>query len=830
MEKRVRSMRVMLTTSLMTVAFPATVFAQDGTDPATQQSADEALPGEIVVTAQRRATSLQNTAAAVTAMSGEGLAEKGLTSVEALGVALPGVQISQYQGESSIFVRGIGTPIIVGGSESSTATYVDGVYIARPAAVGASFFDLASVQVLRGPQGTLYGRNATGGSVLLTTRAPTPDFGGEARLTVGNYGQFRMFGAVEGPIAGDTVLGRLAVQADRRRGYTSVTRPDGSIDRVENDKDVTLRAYLRFLPDDNLTIDLIGDYYQADDAANVFQYAGRGYADLLPQPSDYYTSFFPIILPWVSQTSTGRQSPALSRNQFGDLPYFNKPRIWGLTGKATYEFGEHSLQSITAYRATKSQFLTDIDMTDAFTSSLLRGEDHWQFSQDLQINSPSGRRFEWILGASYLREKNRIRNEFDGPFFPLVFQGLSAQLPFLGIPATGYDPDCCDLYLNGTTDTKAVAAYIDTRFRLLDRLTLAAGVRYSHETRGGTQQFGIFGSPVPDPVLAALGFYNAGPLDRAGFGSWTPKFAIEYRPSDSLFLYGSAGKGFKAGGFNTGSPENNPYRPEQIWSYEIGAKADLFDRRLQLALSAFKYDYSDLQVQDSVGQATIIRNAGSANIRGLEFEATARISRAFQVDMSVAYLDARFGDFSLVEPNRPVIYNPFTPTVGPVAADLMVQGSRVVGYDPVFGLVPVGAPPGFQPGTPFIQSYQARVSLKGNRLPRAPEWKLNVGAQYRADIGSGGSLTLRADYAWQDRIFFTAYNLPTVSQKSFGILSGRLTFTSSDDRWQLAGFINNAANTKALTNAVITGQVYGGIVIGNLLPPRTYGLEASIRF
>lgn len=833
---RTQKLRIALLGTSLIAGLPSIALAQDVTTPSQSAEAETELQA-IVVTAQRRATTLQDTAAAVSAVSSDDLAQKGIASVEALGVALPGVQISQYQGDSSVFVRGIGTPIIVGGGESSTSTYVDGVYISRPSMAGVSFFDLESVQVLRGPQGTLYGRNATGGSVLLTTRTPRRDFGGEARLTVGNYGRVQLFGAVEGPLAGDMVLGRLAVQVERRDGYTDVTRPSGATDDVEDKKDITIRARLRFLPTEDLTIDLTGDYYEADDAASVFHYAGRGYADLLSNPQTYYTQFFPSILPWVSLISAGRQSPPLSRNEFGDLGYFNKPKIWALTGKISYAISDYELQSITSYRKTKTNFLTDIDMTDAFASSLLRGEDQWQFSQDLQINSPTGRRFDWILGANYLKEKNKVRNEFDGPFFPLIFQGLSAQLPFLGILATGYAPGCCDLRLNGTAETEAFAAFADARFKLLDQLTLAAGVRYSHERRGGAQEFGVFGSPVPDPLLSALGFHNVGALNKVSFSSWTPKFSIEFKPNDELFFYGSVGKGFKSGGFNTGSPQNTPYNPEQIWSYEIGAKAELFDRRLRLGLSAFKYDYSDLQVQDSVGQSTIIRNAGSADIKGIELEGVAKLSRAFQIDFSAAYLDAKFGDFALAEPNRPVIYNPFTPTVAPVAANLVVpgtstpfSGAQVIGYDPVGGVVPAGAPAGFTPGTPFVQSYLARVSLKGNRLPRAPEWKLNVGAQYRVEVGSSGSLTLRGDYAWQDNIFFTAYNLPSVAQKAFGILNGRLTYASSDDKWQLSAYINNVVNTKALTNAVITGQVYGGIVIGNLLPPRNFGLEAAIRF
>lgn len=798
---------------------------------------DAASDGEIVVTAQRRDSELQSTAAAVSALSNEALEVRGVSSLESLGVALPGVQIAAYQGDASVFVRGIGTPIIVGGSESSTSTYLDGVYLARPATAAASFFDLESVQVLRGPQGTLYGRNATGGSVLLTSRAPAATFGGEGRLTFGDYGRIGTFLAVEGPLGSDQVLGRIAIQTEQRDGYTTIERPGGATTDVEDRDDLTLRARLQFAPSDALQIDLIGDYYRADDAANVFQYVGRGYADLLADPSTYYTQFFPIIQPWLFVNSTGQQSPPLSRDEYGDLDYFSQPEIWGITGRVAYDFEGLEFVSTTSLRTTTTNFHDDIDLTDAFSSSIERAEDQEQWSQEFLLSSPEEARFSWVLGASYFHDENAVINRFDGPFFPLLLQGLSAQLPFLGIPTTGYASDCCQLRLNGTTDTEALSAFADVRFALTDTLRISAGARYSTEDRGGTQEFGLFNSPAPNALLEALGYYNVATLENVSFDAWTPKVGIEYEPNDQWFFYASAGRGFKSGGFNIGSPQNTPYNPEEITSYELGMRAQLLDRRLRLGLSAFSYDYVDLQVQDSVGQATIIRNAGSADVFGVELEGVVRFTRAFQLDFALSYLDATFGDFALVEPNRPVIYNPFTPGVDPVAAPLIdpntgaaYVGSPVVGFEPVYGLVPVGAPPGFTPGDPFIQSYQARVSLSGNRLPRAPEWKINIGAQYEADLGAAGMLTFRADYSWQDEIFFSAYNLPTLAQDSFGILNGRVSYDTASSDWRISAFVNNATDEVVLTNGILTGQVYGGIAIGNLLPPRTVGVELSHRF
>lgn len=811
-------LKLFLSASVLSIAVSA---------PGVSYAQDSAQLDEVVVTAQRRENNLQDVAAAVSALTAAQLAERNLANMQDVGALNPALQVSIYQGEASVFIRGIGTPIIVGGSESSTATYLDGVYVARPAAAAVAFFDLGGVQILRGPQGTLYGRNATGGSVLLTSRPPSDVFEAETRLTIGNYDRVAAFGAVSGPLS-DRLSARLAVQLESRDGYTTVTRPNGSKTDVEDRRDLTTRLALRLKATDDLTLDATVDYYRARDRSQVFQYVGRGYADLLASPATYYT-LFPIIQPWLAFNAPGRQSAPLSRKEFGDLNYFNRPEIWGATGKATYQLGKAELSAITSYRRTRTNFRDDIDLTDAFASSITRTEHHWQFTEDLQANIEVSERFSAIVGASYLKESGRLTNEFDGPFFPPLLQGLSAQLPFLGIPTTGYAPGCCQLRLNGETGTRALSAFVDGRFKLTERLQLTGGVRYSHERRTGAQEFGVFGSPVPNALLGALDFYNVGNLQPVTFKATTPHVALEYQASETLFIYASANRGFKAGGFNIGSPQNTPYNPEKIWSYEVGAKSELFDRRLRINAAAFYYDYKDLQVQDSVGQSTIIRNTGSATIKGFEVEALARPTSRLELEVGFSWLDAEFDSFNLIEPNRPVIYNPFTPGVAPVAAPLLTPGSKIVSFSPTFGLVPVGAPAGFTPGTPFIQSYSAVVDLGGNRLPRAPRFKASASASYSFPIGSG-DLKVRATYAWQDDVFFTVYNIPTAAQDAYGALKMRATYRPNDGDWSVSVFGDNLTNEKALTNGIITGQVYGGIVIGNMIPPRTVGLEFNMTF
>ncbi|WP_173203187.1 TonB-dependent receptor plug domain-containing protein [Sphingopyxis sp. BSNA05] len=281
---------------------------------AQQDASDEAQDGGgdvIIVTANRRDQSLQDVPLSITAFGGNELENRSITSIEQVGAIAPGVQISTYQGDTSIFIRGIGTPSIIAGTDSSTATYVDGVYISRPAAIGPQFFDIERIEVLRGPQGTLYGRNATGGAVNIVTNRPTDVLEGNLQLTAGNYDRFRLAGALSGPL-GDSVRARLAFQWEDRGGYTTVTRPDDSTERVEDKEDYAIRLTVEadLSPDATLTVN--GDYYRANDKANAYFYASAGYGDEIP---DWYNSREGAqTLAYFAMKNAGRVSEAGSRD------------------------------------------------------------------------------------------------------------------------------------------------------------------------------------------------------------------------------------------------------------------------------------------------------------------------------------------------------------------------------------------------------------------------------------------------------------------------------------------------------------------------------------
>lgn len=783
-----------------------------------QETADENILffEEIVVTATRRSESLQDTGVTVSALSAAGLSARSIHSVEDSAAFMPSVHIASYQGDSSIFIRGIGTPAIIAGNDSSTATYVDDVYYSRAAAIGPAFFDVERLEVLRGPQGTLYGRNATGGALKVITKGPSEEFEGEARLIYGNYNRVGLFGAVGGPVT-EKVRARLAVQFEDRDGYSTLHRPDGSAlqdeQSADDQHDIAVRLKIEADLSENATLLLTGDYYKADDRANVFHYMSAGYAE---EVTDWYSSREGSqTVPYFIFKGQGNISESLSRDVYSDVDHFRKTEIWGITGNLDWDIGGYNLQVVANYKDTNPTMQNDFDGSDAFVNVYYREEDHWQWSAEAQLSSPEGEKLSWVAGASYFEEENIISNDIFGDFWePILIQGLTDLQNFGVIPVFPIDiPQttlCCDLHLNGDQATKAWAAYLDMKYAVSDKLTLNFGGRYSHEERDGTQAFhltllnpvaggeptlfapnvALFPGSVSDSrdgvVPDAFGFVMAPVNGPSTFSAFTPKFSVDYRVDNDILLYASVQKGFKSGGYNIGSSQRDPFEAENIWSYEAGMKSELADGRVRLNMAAFYYDYSNLQAQDSVGNQPIIRNVGKAKVEGLEIEALAIVNQYFQIDGSVTYANAQFTEGELSEPLRP-------------------------------------APLTQAPGT-LIQS------LEGLTLPRAPEWKFNIGGQTTVPVGDMGDLVLRLDYGWQSKIYYTVFNIDAASQDSYGVLNARAELVAEEGKWSLAAYGKNLTDEVYASNMILTGTVYGAEFVGSLGAPRTYGLELKVNF
>lgn len=800
---------------------------QSETEP--ENEADETPSEGIIVTATRRAGNLQETSASVSVFDSDALQLRGLENVEDIGLIDPSAQVALYQGEAQIFLRGVGTPITIGGTDSATAIYRDGEFLSRSAASLPGFFDVENVQVLKGPQGTLYGRNATAGSVLVTSKQPTEELGGELGLTVGNFGRIELDAAIGGPIIEDKLLFRVAARSANRDGYTTsrnLNDPSQPSEfDLEDQDEIYLRGVLEWRPSDTLTVSLSGDYYEADDRANTFFLIDNSFGFSQPpfNPNGPAINTFGIPagnfginnFTLLGQAAGNISEEATRDNQFSNTVPFNRPVVWGVSGRINWDLGGYELSSITAYRETRPQNFVDFDLSDSpiGRQTQFRQEDQWQFTQEFQISSPSGDRFQWIAGGSIFIERNEIRNEFliaslpalfdfavDNGIFPETIGGAQVRLP--------NDANCCVFNLNGNLETEAYSAFVDGSYEITDSFTIRAGVRYSSEERSGENLLSTE-LELNNPVLLGPPFTNIAPFPETTFDAFTPKFALEFQATDDVFLYASLTRGFKSGGFNIGSLQNDPFDQELTWAYEGGIRSEFLDGRVRLNLSAFYYDVNDLQVQTVVNNSIVVNNAAGAEVYGLELDASIELADGLSIDLAGTYLQTEITE---------------------VEVDATVDPTRIsVPSDPGLQNVVIGG--GIVPAT-------GAFNIIGNELPKAPEIQFNVGLNYAFDLNNGGEIRFRGDWSFQDSIFFNQFNdtgfsnLPVepITQDSYHWLKARIAYTTPSGDWTLSTFIDNITDEEVITNAVYNGAVSGQFGLGALAPPRTYGAEVRFTF
>ncbi len=741
-----------------------TSFAQDVAG-GGQDASSRALDS-ITITAQRRESDVQTTAAAVTALSGDDLNDRSIRNIEDLGLLNPSLQITNNQGEANIYIRGIGFTSIIAGLDPSTAFHMDGVYVARPAAQVSNFFDVERVEILKGPQGTLYGRNATSGSINVITKRPTNEFSAEFSALAGNYDRLQAFGAISGPIS-DRVRGRLAVQKETRGGYSEVVRQDIEpridqpliTDDVEDLNALSIRGTVEVDWSDTVRSTVIADYYEQDDQAVVWHFGGEN------------PDFTQVALFNTLANDAGRQTPN-TRTIPSEQDSFNRVENWGVSHRLDADLpAGYSLMALTAYRETKPNVFNDLDMSNAFLVDASRRENQQQFSQELQLSSPTDQFVSFILGAYYFDEKNDIFNEYNMPYLDQVF---------------GTTPDyCCTFRLNGLdTETTAYAIFGEATIDLTSTLSAVVGGRYSHEKRSGAN-VGVF-----EEINFGLAEFA---VDEDSWSAFTPKFGINYQVTDDLFSYLSVSKGFKSGGFNWGAFLSFPpdvtadevqtaltFDQEEVWAYEVGAKSDLLDGRLRVNAAAFYYDYQDLQVPFTEENNVVIRNAATSKIMGAEIETQWLLTDSLRGEFNYTYLNAEYDDYTTIDAKRP-------------------------------GL--------------------GEQDLSGNKLLKAPEHQFNVGLEYTGLLPERlGELTLRGDWIYQSEIFFTEFNRDEQSQDGYHWLKARATYAPVNSSWSIAAFVDNITDELVLTNQRISGNIIGSVNLNAYAPPRTYGLQISYKY
>ncbi|WP_176598173.1 MULTISPECIES: TonB-dependent receptor [Sphingobium] len=730
---------------------PSMAVAQDASTDAPDQAAQQTGLAEIVVTAQRRAESLQKAPIAVSAVSGDALAQRAVTDLTAIVSSVPGFNVSEQIGQARLTLRGIGVDNISTGSESSVAFNQDGVFFSRSAAALASFYDVERVEVLRGPQGTLYGRNATGGSVNIITKRPTFDHKGGVSITVGNYDTINADAYVSGGLT-DTVAVRLSGQIQNHSGYGTNITTGTDIDSKHSQ---ALRGQLLFQPNERLTILLGADYYHSDDRSNTYHYFG---------PAGLTASGDPVT---PTAILLGGVTPQSERDVASVRDPSTKAEFWGGRADISYELSDEvTLRSLTAYRSSKFDLKTDINPlgVDLFPLDLAEKSD--QYSQELQLNWDTDRN-KLVVGAFYMDET------IDGV--------LAAPLSLLTVG--GPDLFVQGFYAGGRLKTKAAAAFAQDSYSVTDALRITLGARYSWERKRVADQSDFDFDRLYDPANQPRVPVHH---DSKTFKSFTPKIGIDFDLAPQTLVYASFSKGFKAGTFNLGSG-GPALDPEKVDAYEAGIKSTLLDGRLRANLSAFYYDYSDLQVGKVQGQLVVLENAAAAEIYGVEGEFTLEPVRNLQLQLNASYLHARFTRYVTADQARP-------------AGDgVTVDDNGVPAFD-----------------------------LSGNSLPQAPNYTIDLSAQYSFDLPSG-SLTVRGESYWSDRIYFSPFNRDVVSQAPYNQQNAYVTYRA-ENGFRLTGFIRNIGNKTIRSSGQVATTLLGSPVVGFVKPPRTYGLTLAFDY
>jgi len=598
-----------------------------------QESADGVAVDEVVVTAQKRAENLQDVPVSVTALSGQSLTDRGVTNVIGLNNLAPGLRVSSGDAAANpkIFIRGVGLSDFNPNSSSGVGIYVDGVYVSSPLAQMAGFFDIGQIEILRGPQGTLYGRNTNGGAVNVTTKRPTQAFTAEATAEYATYDAVNLTGAVGGGV----IPGVLAVRAvgqfvdDGGYTYNRVTGND-----LNETRYWALRLSALYTPTEDLEALFQvnrfanrGDATQPQHRALFPLTAGAAGPDGFCAPAFYGTAQCGDAFGYVDTDGDDR---ALDANSEGK----DKIDLFGASANVTWDLGNVSLVSVTAFSwAHRNAFEnTDVSPNQMLEINYLARQR--QFTQELRLqsNDPDAR-LKWVLGAYYMDETVKDASTQDvlrdlRPLFPDGFS-LADSVAAFSYPYT--------------QKTKSYAAFGQADYQVTDRLTATVGLRYSADDKSFDYR-----SQAEGGLIVLL----TSQQDKT-FSAWSGRLGLRYEVSDDVSVYATYNRGFKSGGFFGGlatTPEELiPYDNEQLDAFEVGLKSELFERRLRLNLSAFYYDYQDQQVFAQALRngltVLVLDNAANSEVYGAEIEATAKITRNLSIDAGLSLLDATYGEY-----------------------------------------------------------------------------------------------------------------------------------------------------------------------------------------
>ena len=748
------------------LAGPAAAFAQEA--PAESQGGLD----DIIVTAQKRAEGLSDVPISISAVSGKQVESYGQTNLEQISSSVPNLKITQTAIANRIAIRGIASGDNKG-FEQSVAMFVDGVYYGRDQLSRLPLVDMERVEVLRGPQPTLFGKNAIAGAVNITTRSPTDEFEGTVSgLYEFNHKELQLTGVLSGPLS-DGIEARVVGYHRSMDGYfynQKLKRNEPNVDeyyvrgKVEFDKGGPLAAELKLE---------YADFAMKGQPRDVFGAVGN-YNAVFQGP------FFVSTVPDYVREDNG---------------YESRNKVFGATLNADLEIGEHTLTSVTSLLDYKTREIVDVDFSGiSFLDGTNLREDYRQFSQELRLTSPGGEAFNYIGGVYYQHAKLDVQ---DFTLFNPTFLGLGA--PFNALGDTRNDRD-----YSQTSDL--ISAFAQGELSLTDQLRVTAGARFNHEKKSGRRSLAIVQGPLstaPAAVVAAVfralnieAHSIAGKLSEDSFN---PMVNVQFDATDDLMIYASYARGTKAGGFDIRSnslptsttvakPGAFEFQDESADNFEAGLKYK--GRDVAFNLSFYRTKYKDLQVNIFDGTLNFnVRNAAAARTQGIEADFRAALAEGLTISGAIAYLDFKFTNFT--------------------------DGQCYYLQTP--------GPGGF-------------CDYSGKRNALSPKWSGNLNVDYWTPVGSDLKLSFNVNADFSSSYIAAANLDPRTYQGSYAKLGARVALGQIDNRWEVALIGRNLTDRRILQTGsamplatTITGgagNAYNGIVDR----PRTIAVQVTGRF
>lgn len=772
-------------TKLLTGAALSVVLA--GIQPAAAQMVME----EVMVTAQKRSQSAQDVGISISAFSRSQLEAMGYTNAQEVTAMAPGVTTMQPNGEAnySIGIRGVANNDFTTNVESPVAIYVDEVYISQMSGAGFMLFDIDRVEVLRGPQGTLFGRNATGGLVHYVTAKPTQEFGGYGSLSYGSFDRIKFQGAVNMPV-NDKLAIRASASTHQGDGYITNRLQPGS--KLNNANESAGRIQVLFTPSDAVDILLNARFGQQDIRTGFFENVSEANPD-------------GVLTPTVPNVSLDNYLDNDGDPYAGDYdkPGRNKLETYGFSGTLNWDMEWAELTSITDYQSVNRNYIEDSDASPVDYFNFYLTTDAKQFSEELRL-AGSTDKMKWVTGFYYMDLDINDTNGIIAPGFLTDFVNLVTPEVQNGDIPPFTDP--AEFGFNGLrnpyqTDVKTWSVFGQLEFDLSDELSLIAGFRYIDEKKNhnyrdiayfypGTSNNGL--DPNAEEVVDFVTPYAGKRHDK----EWSARAQVNYRPNEDTLLYASWNRGVKSGGFNapllpTAEYVTEPlmnYRPEKLDAFEVGFKLDFADGKARVNGSAYYYDYNDYQAFAIIQLDTFTLNADAKN-KGFELELLLNPRDGMDIQAGIGYIDAKVK-------NVPGITVDVDTDLGTVSAIL--------------------------PGAEL-------------RPVNTPKWNLNGLIRQEFDIGSG-AIALQLDGQYRSEHVFGLLSTPALTEDGYFVGNASVTYIhGTDEAWSVRLFVKNITDEEYLVQTFdLGGSLAGGGLFGITEQyygrPRTWGVNLSYNF